>query len=79
MQRKRSTVGRRLTNSKSLKHRYNPVDALYSITYASKIKAYAEEDIKCLLSEGITVFQISSYIREKGYKDANLVIRVHET
>lgn len=56
----------------------NPVNALYNTTYPSKIKPYAE-DIKRLLSEGKIFRQISSYIREKGYKGADSTIRMYAT
>ena len=59
-------------------YRYNPVNALYNTTYPSKIKPYAE-DIKRLLSKGKTFRQISSYIREKGYKGADSTIRMYAT
>ena len=61
-----------------LKPGYNPVNALYNTTYPSKIKPYAE-DIRRLLSEGKTFRQISSYIREKGYKGADSTIRMYAT
>ena len=54
------------------------MNALYNTTYPSKIKPYAE-DIKRLLSEGKTFRQISSYIREKGYKGADSTIRMYAT
>ena len=68
----------RQTVAKYLKPGYNPVNALYHTTYPSKIKPYAE-DIKRLLSEGKTFRQISSYIREKGYKGADSTIRMYAT
>lgn len=54
------------------------MNALYNTTRPSKIKPYAE-DIRRLLSEGKTFRQISSYIREKGYKGANSTIRMYAT
>lgn len=68
----------RQTVAKYLRPGYNPVNALYNTTYPSKIKPYAE-DIKRLLSEGKTFCQISSYIREKGYKGADSTIRMYAT
>lgn len=68
----------RQTVARYLKPGYNPVNALYNTTYPSKIKPYAE-DIKRLLSEGKTFRQISSYIREKGYKGADSTIRMYAT
>ena len=61
-----------------LKPGYNLVNALYNTTCPSKIKPYAE-DIRRLLSEGKTFRQISSYIREKGYKGADSTIRMYAT
>ena len=73
----RTGIGRQ-TVAKYLKPGYNPVNALYNTTYPSKIKPYVE-DIKGLLSEGKTFRQISSYIREKGYRGADSTIRMYAT
>lgn len=72
----------RTTVAKYIKLDYNPSNAnyntTYTATYSSKIKPYAE-DIKRMLSNGVTFKRIEAEIREKGYKGTASTIRMYAT